>query len=85
MEMKFNSFPEGCEKNRFFIMGIKLDYHISMNNFYENLHTSWRTLHIDCDVTLVCEDKPIKAHKAILSESSSLLKTIIKQSKKSIH
>ena len=51
------------------------------NHFEKIIYSSWQEFQIKdqfCDVTLACMDQEIKAHKAILVKSSSVLGTILK-------
>ena len=52
---------------------------LRLKYFENNITTSWKTLRTEsnlCDVTLACGDGEIRAHKLILSSSSSVFKQI---------
>ena len=54
---------------------------LRLNEFENNIKTSWQELQAEndfCDVTLACDDKQIKAHKIIISSSSPVLRNILK-------
>ena len=62
---------------------IKLDNNrLSWNNFEKNLRTSFQEIRDDndlFDVTLVCDDEQIQAHKLILSAASDFFRNIFKR------
>merc|ERR1719186_1501933 len=54
-----------------------------LNKFENSRRKMWQNLQFDfdlSDVTLVCEYKEIRAHKIVISSSSPVIKTILKQS-----
>ena len=61
---------------------------LRLNNFENDVKTSWSELQTEtdfCDVILACEDKQIKAHRVILSSFSPALRNILKLNKNQMH
>jgi len=60
------------------------NYKLQLNNFETIVSKNWRSLQREDefhDVTIVCENTEIKAHKVILSSNSSVFKNILSRSR----
>ena len=56
------------------------NFHLNWDGFQENLNTELKCLREDfLDVTLVCDDEQISAHKVILSASSEFFRSILRR------
>ena len=56
------------------------NFHLNWDGFQENLNTELKCLREDfLDVTLVCDDEQISAHKVILSASSEFFRGILRR------
>ena len=57
------------------------NYFLSLNEFEQNVKTSWQELQMEmdlCDVILACKGKQIETHKVIISSCSPILRNILK-------
>ena len=61
-------------------MGDTVRYCLRYSQFEENIRTNWEKIEKNfCDVTLACAEKQIQTHKIIISSSSPIFKSILKQ------
>ena len=80
--INFPFYPISCLLS---IMGSREKYSLKWNDFSSNLQETFRNIRYEdhlCDVTLMCGEETVNAHKLVLSASSDFFQNVFRKCQK---